>query len=174
MATMKALFPVSSPIAGVSYFKRQSVIAELNDGDPLFFKRERGNPYDPEAVAVLDIHDRHVGYLPNKPQEAHEFKEMIFNSMDKGRINAIAYAKRGGYNGKNYGISVRFFFIPDEYFLRGYEAKDDDDEPVKPKRKNSAQAPKRKGYEWKDEVKRHHKGRYTYHEIEALKERKAG
>ena len=169
MYAMKPLFPVSSPVTGVSFGKRQSVIAELSNGDPLFFKRETGNPYDREAVAVLDIQGRHVGYLPNKPQEAHEFKHMVFECMDEGIFNVVAAGKRGGYEGYSYGISVKFYFIPKEYFVRGYEAKDEEDIPAAMPRKNTAQAPKRKGYEWKDEVKRHHKGRYTYHEIEAMK-----
>lgn len=170
---MKPLFPVASYVTGVTFGKRQNAIAELENGDPLFFKRETGNPYDREAIAILDTQGRHIGYLPNKPSSAHEFKHMIFRCMDDGIFNVIACQKRGGYADKAYGISVKFYFIPNDYLLRGMEAKDADDPVPLPKRKNTTQKPKRTGNEWKDQIKRRHKGRYSYHEIEAFKERSA-
>lgn len=49
---------------GVTFEKRQLYVRNLVPGQPLLLLREPSNPHDPNAVAILDTFDNHLGYLP--------------------------------------------------------------------------------------------------------------
>jgi hypothetical protein len=59
----------SSPLAGFRYYGGADVWARLTVGDPLELRRERDNPHDANAVAVL-WRGRKLGYVPRRDNAA--------------------------------------------------------------------------------------------------------
>ena len=51
-------------VAGVSHRRRALEAADLSPGAPLRLARERDNPHDPNAIAVLDPDGKQLGYVP--------------------------------------------------------------------------------------------------------------
>lgn len=132
----------SLPIVGVSFNKRQNLLSHLENGEPLFFKPEPHNSYDPKALAVVTSEGQHVGYIGrNNP-----IRDKLLSAIDEkaGMLVARLADKRGGYNGRNYGASVEFYCVPTDWLMRGFEDKDEDEEPVEFSRSNTKQ--KRKEY----------------------------
>ena len=156
-------------VVGVTFDARQKRIAALEDNAPVFFKAEPHNGYDPKAIAVLNEAGEHLGYVAKTDPK----REQIRHALENGFVIARA-SKVGGFrkwNGSTaaLGLRVQFYAVAAMY---RWEQKDEEPEIESGyKRRNTPQKAKRKGNEWKDEVKRHHKGRYTYHEIEELKRR---
>ena len=121
MAIMKEMFPVRSDLSGVTFEGRQTVIAALSNGTPLVFKPQPWNRYDPKAVNITTDAGADVGFLPNRTSAEKEFKDMVLESMKAGEIIACACGKRGGTDGKNYGLSTKFYLAPWECFIRPVE-----------------------------------------------------
>lgn len=169
-------------IVGTSYDCRQQRIAALEDNAPVYFKLEPGNLYDPLAIAVVSKSGEHLGYVPRYADREcrilNRQREQIRTALANGFVIARA-SKTGGFTKRDgskasYGLIVQYYTVSGLYGFHEGEKEEEADIIVTSKRRNSAQAPKRKGNEWKDQVKRHHKGRYTWQEIEAIKERRAG
>jgi len=56
---------IETSIAGVAYEGRAAVSRQLQIGEQLLLDRDVGNPYDPNAVAVVRAMDgKQIGYLP--------------------------------------------------------------------------------------------------------------
>lgn len=51
-------------VAGVSYRRPALDAADISPGAPLRLARERDNPHDPNAIAVLDPAGEQLGYIP--------------------------------------------------------------------------------------------------------------
>jgi HIRAN domain len=51
-------------VAGVSHRRPALEAADLSPGAPLRLARERDNPHDPNAIAVLDANGEQLGYIP--------------------------------------------------------------------------------------------------------------
>lgn len=56
--------PVSVPVAGVDYKKRQSVVKNLRANEQVYLRREPYNPYDSFAIRVETGEGRQIGYIP--------------------------------------------------------------------------------------------------------------
>ncbi|GAQ90400.1 hypothetical protein KFL_006340180 [Klebsormidium nitens] len=50
---------------GVTFGKRPLYVRNLVPGQPLLLVREPDNPHDPNAIAIYDTLDNHLGYLPS-------------------------------------------------------------------------------------------------------------
>ena len=87
---------------------RQDLIEEMEeamDGEAdapiLTLVRERGNPYDSNAVAVMDPQGRQLGYL------SKEVAASIATDIDQGTsYRAILRAITGGGVGEAFGVNV--------------------------------------------------------------------
>lgn len=121
------LTPISLPVVGVTFGKRQSVIASLRNGDPLYFKPEPHNAYDPKALAIVTESGEHVGYIARTCSIRDQLLDILNDRT--GFINAIAARKRGGGDW-SWGIDVKFYIIPAAYLMRNAVTKDEDEEPV--------------------------------------------
>ena len=122
--------PYTLPIVGVTFGKRQKVIASIENGEPLFFKREPGNTYDPEALAIVTSNGDHVGYIGrNEPM-----RRTLNSFLDtrSGMLIARLCGKRGGYGKYSYGASVEFYAIPsDRLMLRWSNKEEPETEPLR-------------------------------------------
>ncbi len=54
-----------SYVAGTTHLKDESVLDEIKEGDKLILRREE-NRYDDNAILVLDLQERKLGYIPEK------------------------------------------------------------------------------------------------------------
>lgn len=170
-------------VVGTSFDCRQQRIAELEANAPVYFKPEPGNKYDPLAIAVVSEAGEHLGYVPQYADAQRTIlnkqREQIRTALSNGFVVARAN-KTGGFEKRDgsrasYGLVVQFYAVSAMY---GYDGgKDEEEENIALRRKNTAQKPKRESKTYKEvlvKYKRHHKERLTWHEMEALKERRAG
>ena len=96
-------------VSGVSKDGRQEIVANCEEGEPIFLQREPDNRYDRNAIAVYverkSFFGRRkylqVGYIPE------EDAEEIAEAMDSGSLagGAILYVV-GGQEGKYYGLRI--------------------------------------------------------------------
>ncbi|MGE0142987.1 MAG: HIRAN domain-containing protein [Planctomycetota bacterium] len=100
-------------IAGVTFSnddgsERQSLIEDLADqldtsgSAPVTLKRDRANPHDVNAIAVLDGEGRQLGFLPAR------VSAQVAPLMDRGVVVKVEVACVTG-NGllQNYGVNIR-------------------------------------------------------------------
>ena len=55
-----------SYVAGTTHIKDESVFDDLKEGDKLQLQREPDNRFDENAILVLDMKGRKLGYIPEK------------------------------------------------------------------------------------------------------------
>lgn len=55
-----------SYVAGTTHIKDESVFGEIKEGDKLTLQREPDNRFDDNAILVLDMKGRKLGYIPEK------------------------------------------------------------------------------------------------------------
>ena len=163
------VFTISA--VGVTYDARQKRIAALEDGAFVYFKREPNNAYDPKAIAIVTEAGEHLGYVGRNDPRREQIRYALENGFVIARAQKVGGFKKWNGSTASLGLRIQFYTVNAMY---AWEDKlEENDSPIPMRRKNTAQAPKRTGNEWRDEVKRHHKGRYSYHEIEAFKERRS-
>ena len=90
-------------VAGVTFEGRQSFIAEMHrkGSTALTLERDRNNPYDVNAIAVINEHGWQIGYLPR------DIAAQIAPQMDAGiQVTAKVSAINIGETGYNSGVSI--------------------------------------------------------------------
>jgi len=90
-----------SKVAGVTFGNRQQYIKSLSAGDPLCLRRERQNQYDPNAIAVYDSMEHHLGYVPK------DLASKLAPLMDSGEQLQVNVSSVTGGNGYNYGLNIK-------------------------------------------------------------------
>lgn len=66
----REVYLLSTYIAGSGYVDGITEIFEsIEIGDPLTLQREPTNPHDERAIAVYDVKDRRIGYIPRHKNE---------------------------------------------------------------------------------------------------------
>lgn len=146
---------------------RQELLKELRKHDPIQLVEEPWNVADPNAIAIKNKRGEVLGYVGKNDPNKAQLKVALGVCEVHSRV---AHVLDYGYasNGKRYSIGLRV-----EACWRLQKDGDYDRPVAEPTRKNSEQKPKRKGNEWRDEVKRRRKARLTYQEIQAIKERRS-
>ena len=102
---------IYTKIVGVSFEGRQELIKTLKEDDILELRREPGNQYDKNAIAVLkevgEWYATHVkqykqlGYISR--ELAVDLAEAIDRGMEYGcKISSVT----GGQDGRNFGINI--------------------------------------------------------------------
>jgi restriction system protein len=94
-------------VAGVSYRRPALEAADLSPGAPLRLARERDNPHDPNAVAVLDADGEQLGYVPAElcprllaaTPHGHAFEES-YGAM------VLSEFRAGAPSGKRAGLRI--------------------------------------------------------------------
>ena len=96
-------------VAGVTYEGRQSVVAELEVGEQLFFVPEPTNRYDPYAVKVMTESGEQVGYVPRGNNST------IYNNLinERGTYTVSVSDITGGGLGQNLGCNIFVEYDPD-------------------------------------------------------------
>ena len=89
-------------IVGVTFENRQSLLADLQEGQELALKREKNNEYDPNAVAVY-AQENHLGYLKR------EIARRIAPNIDEGIIYQAMVTQITGLNKDNLGVNIFIF-----------------------------------------------------------------
>lgn len=162
-------------VVGTSLPVRQSRISMIVDGSPVFFKPEPGNAYDPLAIAVVN-EKGHLGYIGKGDPQREQIRKALENGFVVARGNVVGgFRKRDG-SYASYGLRVQWYSVDAAYRIHEFMKDEAEDDPVQRKRKNTAQKPKREGKEYKEilvKYKRHHKTRLSWHELEAIKERRS-
>ncbi|MDD3777746.1 MAG: HIRAN domain-containing protein, partial [Actinomycetota bacterium] len=73
----------------------------LKEGSHLILRRESNNPYDDKAIAILDLDQNKLGYLPQRKNE------IISRLMDAGKaIYAVVENKQKNGDYLQIGIKV--------------------------------------------------------------------
>jgi len=107
---------ILTKVAGVTFYNRQSVLAEAKTGQCVLFRPEPENPFDANAIAVWLAQDvggaKNIGYLPR--DMAAEIAPAIEGESLLGRVFEITggFEKRDG-SIANYGVIVEVE-IPDD------------------------------------------------------------
>ena len=55
-----------SYVAGTTHIEDESIIDDIKEGDELILLREPENVFDENAILVLDVKQRKIGYIPEK------------------------------------------------------------------------------------------------------------
>jgi hypothetical protein len=85
-----------SKIKGTTFGNGQELLKYLKPGDYLFWHHESSNPYDSNAIMILTLDERKIGYLPRDTavtivQKKNEGKDIIIKiseitGKDKGNL----------------------------------------------------------------------------------------
>lgn len=153
-------------VVGTTFECRQKRIAALDEDAPVFFKEEKGNSYDPKAIAVLSEDGQHLGYIGRDDPRREEIRTLMGDGWVIARARKVGGFVR--YDGckASLGLRVQYYGVPADY---GWVPKDEDDEPEVQSFFRDPIQKRKTSKRWKDEVKRHHKGRLTYQQIEEIK-----
>ena len=96
----------STKIVGVTFGNRQTLVRNLVEGKSLELVREPGNPYDGNAVAVMDGND-HLGYI-DRVLARGLAREMDDGVLFKAFVSSV---KGGSYDSSgtrmSYGANIR-------------------------------------------------------------------
>ncbi|ALS74960.1 hypothetical protein AUC31_06840 [Planococcus rifietoensis] len=102
--SVKSVTDVNAPIivrlAGVTYEGRQEILSEMRMTDKIKMKREKYNNYDENAIAVYNINDQNIGWIPK------DIATALAPNIDAGEKYKIEINKIHGGNGYNYGVEV--------------------------------------------------------------------
>lgn len=107
---------ITTKVAGVTFNNRQSHIQKLQVGDPLILRRERDNKYDENAIAIYDIKENQIGYIPK------DLAVKLVDILDSDRRYDCTINKITGGRHLNYGLVINISFHKDIYF-NGYTLK---------------------------------------------------
>ena len=89
---------------GTSFDGRQQLIKNLSIGQALILVREPENEYDPNAIAIYNQSDEHLGYV------AKETAAKINNDVKQGNVVCTVAEITGGTAGKeNFGCNITLF-----------------------------------------------------------------
>ena len=75
----REIFILDTHIAGTHYYQAKKQAQKLKEGHHLVFCREKDNPHDHRAIAILDLEKNKLGYLPQKKNE------VVSRLMDAGK-----------------------------------------------------------------------------------------
>ena len=93
-----------SYIAGTSYIKDETVFDDIKEEDKLILQREPENRFDENAILVLDLQKRKLGYIPEKDN-------IVFaRLMDAGKY-LIAKINKIDRKGTYTKISIGIFLV---------------------------------------------------------------
>jgi single-stranded-DNA-specific exonuclease len=96
---------IETRIVGVSYENRQSVVAQLQQGEQVLLIRQPENSYDENAVMVTRQNGQQFGYLNR------ELAAMLATRLDRYGKPLMAYVSSlvGGYSAySSLGVTIRF------------------------------------------------------------------
>lgn len=80
MPLMNEIFLSFTDIAGTRYVDNQDVFKRLEKNDPLLLEREADNEYDSNAIKVLTMDGKKLGYIPKRDND------IFCRLMDAGKI----------------------------------------------------------------------------------------
>lgn len=113
-------------VVGVTYGVRQSRIAKLSDGAPVYFALEPNNSYDPLAIAVLNEAGEHLGYVGRNDPQREKIRKALSEGFVVARATVVGgFTKRDG-RVASLGLRVQWYGI-DPMF--NFEGKDEEAEP---------------------------------------------
>ena len=97
------MFSFYSKVAGVTFEGRQRYIRDMyrNSSTALILRRDRNNPYDSNAVAVINEYGQQIGFL------SRDVASKIAPRMDAGiKVTAKVSAINVGEVGCNAGVNI--------------------------------------------------------------------
>ena len=80
MPLMNEIFLSFTDIAGTRYVDNQDVFKRLEKNEPLLLEREADNEYDSNAIKVLTMDGKKLGYIPKRDND------IFCRLMDAGKI----------------------------------------------------------------------------------------
>lgn len=80
MPLMNEIFLSFTDIAGTRYVDNQNVFKRLEKNVPLLLEREADNEYDSNAIKVLTMDGKKLGYIPKRDND------IFCRLMDAGKI----------------------------------------------------------------------------------------
>lgn len=89
-----------SKIAGVTFDGRQRLISGLAVGQELVVRRDRGNVYDCNAIALFDGNGNQLGFI------SRDLAARMAPQMDGGVKFMVRVAAVTGGNGYSYGVNI--------------------------------------------------------------------
>jgi len=97
----KYIMEFYTKVAGVSFDGRQRYVRRLRIGESLILERDRYNPYDRNAIKVMNSNGEQIGFISKEIAST-----MAFN-MDLGiRYSVIVSAITGTNPGDTMGVNI--------------------------------------------------------------------
>ena len=95
---------IVTSVVGVTYEGRQAVVLKLLMGEEVFLSRDPLNPYDRNAIKVVNQHGQQIGFI------ARELASGLAASFDRyGKpVSARVTYLSGGSHGYSAGVMIRF------------------------------------------------------------------
>jgi hypothetical protein len=98
-------YQVVTRVVGVSFGNRQAVIARLQVGEEVYLVRDPENPFDHNAIRVVNLNGQQCGFL------SRDLAAKLADPFDRfgGPVKAIVLSLTGGfYPGSYLGANIRF------------------------------------------------------------------
>lgn len=111
-------------VAGVSFGVRQSRIARLVEGAPVFIVPEPNNKYDPMAIAVLNEDGEHLGYVGRNDPQREEIRKALSEGFVISRAMIVGGFKKRDGSIASLGLRVQWYVV-DPMF--GFDGKPEED-----------------------------------------------
>lgn len=103
---------ISTKIVGVTFDNRQVLIRNLVEGETLELVREPENPYDANAVAVVDGDD-HLGYIA-RDLACDLAREMDGGVLFAAFVSSVTAGDYGRFGKRIYGANIRIKRLEDD------------------------------------------------------------
>jgi len=112
----KEILLVNFQVAGTTHLDLTLTEKSINEGDKLFLLRESQNPYDRNAILVLNRSGAKLGYVPMVKNE------LVANMLDNG-VQLSVRLKYKEWKGKSYlilGCGIYFKFSQEHIDLQEF------------------------------------------------------
>lgn len=155
---------------GTTFGCRQERIAAMEDGDPVFFKPEPGNKYDPLAVAIINESGEHLGYIGRNDNSREEIRHALSHGFVVARAQKVGGFKKYDGSTASYGLRIQWYAVSALYGMAENMNKDEEDVAVTSPRKNTAQQRKEyEGAKYKGkEIRKHYAGARSLERVDAV------
>ena len=92
-------------VAGVTFENRQRFIRRMTAGERVSLVRDPYNPYDPNAIKVINSNGDHIGFI------SKELASTMAMNMDSGTIFSATVSNITGMNpGENIGVNLHITY----------------------------------------------------------------
>ena len=96
---------IQARVVGVTYGGRQTVVAQLQEGEQVFLVRDPNNTFDPNAIKVIRVNGQQIGFLDRNLAARLSARLDEYGQPVQAYVSSIT---GGFYPGSCLGVLIRF------------------------------------------------------------------